>query len=266
MIRLICKLLACLSALLPAAAMGKVDLRVDSGWNGAFRAGRWAPVYITASDDTALPARNVIIEIVAPHDKTFSLRILNPATIRPDPTTILVYVPLTFQLDETVVIIRDPAGFKKLAEMPFDTTQEPYGRGRAYYGSGGGEILLGVSGVSQHGLSVLKGQFKWLDENTPTPQPGQNAQPPPDINVGYLEPRMLPDAKVGYECLDALVLAAPDLVNLDQKRQEAIATWVRSGGRLIFWASDEVIPADSPIVKLLPCEIGAAQTIDLTLA
>ena len=31
----------------------------------------------------------------------FALRIFNPATIRPDPTTILVYVPLTLQLDET---------------------------------------------------------------------------------------------------------------------------------------------------------------------
>jgi len=157
MIRVICKLLACLSVLLPAAAFGKVDLRVDIGWNGAFRAGRWAPVYITAADDTALPARNVIIEIIAPHDKTFSLRILNPATIRPDPTTILVYVPLTFQLDETVAIIRDPNGFKKLAEMPFDTSQNSNGQyGRVYqnYGSGGGEILLGVSGAAQHGLNL----------------------------------------------------------------------------------------------------------------
>ena len=269
MIRLICKLLACLSVLLPAAAFGKVDLRVDIGWNGAFRAGRWAPVYITAADDTALPARNVIIEIIAPHDKTFSLRILNPATIRPDPTTILLYVPLTFQLDETVAIIRDPNGFKKLAEMPFDTSQNSNGQyGRVYqnYGSGGGEILLGVSGAAQHGLSVLKGQFKWLDENTPTPQPGQPVVPPPEINVGYLEPRMLPDARAGYECLDAFVLAAPDLINLSEQRQEAIGTWVRSGGRLIFWAGDGLVPADSPIMKLLPCEMGAAGTMNLTLA
>jgi len=115
MFRLICKLLACLLALLPAAAMARVDLKVDIGWNGAFRAGRWAPVYITASDDTAQPARNVIIEIVAPHDKTFALHIYNPATIRPNPTTILVYVPLTFQLDETIAMILDPAGNKKLA-------------------------------------------------------------------------------------------------------------------------------------------------------
>src|SRR3954452_10699657 len=105
MFRLICKLLIGLAALLPAAAMAKVDVKVDVGWNGAFRAGRWAPVYITASDDTAQPARNVIIEIIAPHDKTFALHIYNPATIRPDPTTILIYVPLTLGLDETVAVI-----------------------------------------------------------------------------------------------------------------------------------------------------------------
>ncbi|HEV8291938.1 MAG TPA: hypothetical protein VGP94_08430, partial [Tepidisphaeraceae bacterium] len=266
MLRPFCKLLACLLALLPAAAMGKVDLKVDIGWNGAFRAGRWAPVYVTVADDAALPARNVIIEIIAPHDRTFALRILNPATIRPDPTTILVYVPLTFQLEETVAIIRDPNGFKKLAELPFDTSQDPMGRGRVYYGTGSDEILLGVSGTAQHGLGFLKGQFKWLDENTPTPQPGQNVVPPPEINVGYLEPRFLPDARVGYECLDGLVLAAPDLVNMSEQRQEAIATWVRSGGRLIFWASDGVVPREGPVVKLLPCEIGTTDSINLTLA
>src|SRR5688572_2564035 len=260
--RHLCKLLACLSLLLPATAMGRVSLQVDIGWNGAFRPGRWAPVYITAADDNALPARNVIIEITAPHDKTFALRILNPATIRPDPTTILVYVPLTFQLEDTVAVIRDAGNFKKLAETPFDKSQDPFGRGRPYYGSGGGEILLGVSGVSQHGLGFLKGQFKWFDESTPAnPKPGQPAVPHPDINVGYLEQRLLPDARVGYECLDALVLAEVDLVNLSEQRQEAIATWVRAGGRLIFWAGDGIIPAESPITKLLPCEIGAAQSI-----
>src|SRR5437867_2927840 len=161
MLRYSCKLLACLLTLfLTTAAMAKVDLRVDIGWNGAFRAGRWAPVYITASDDTAIPAKNVIIEIVAPHDKTFALKIFNPATIRPDPTTILVYVPLTFQLEDTVAVIIDPVTARRLVEMPFDTSQDPFGRGRSAYGSGGGEILLGVSGLAQHGLSVLKGQFK----------------------------------------------------------------------------------------------------------
>jgi hypothetical protein len=265
--RHLCKFLACLSLLLPATAMGRVSLQVDIGWNGGFRPGRWAPVYITAADDNALPARNVIIEITAPHDKTFALRILNPATIRPDPTTILVYVPLTFQLEDTVAVIRDAGNFKKLAETPFDKSQDPFGRGRVYYGSGGGEILLGVSGTAQHGLGFLKGQFKWFDENTPAnPKPGQPAPPQPDINVGYLEPRLLPDARVGYECLDALVLAEVDLVILSEQRQEAIATWVRGGGRLIFWAGDGIIPAESPIVKLLPCEIGAAQSISLTLA
>jgi hypothetical protein len=120
MLRNLCKLLACLILLVSTAqAMGKVALKVDIGWNGAFRAGRWAPVYITAADDMANPARNVIVTIVAPHDKTFALRINTFAAIRPDPTTLLVYVPLTNQLDETAAIITDPANGKKLAEVAF---------------------------------------------------------------------------------------------------------------------------------------------------
>jgi len=267
MLRSVYKLLGGLLMLLFAtAAIAKVDLKVDVGWNGAYRGGRWAPVYITVADDMAQPARNVIIEIVAPHDKTFALRIFNPATIRPDPTTILVYVPLTLQLDETIATVRDMGSGKKLAEMAFERPQGPYGRVERNFYTGNTEILLGVSGVSQHGLGMLKGQFKWIDESTPTVQPGQPVVPQPDINIGYLEPRLLPDAKVGYECLDALVLAAPDLINIDEQRQSAIAAWVRGGGRLIFCPSDGVIPAEGPITKLLPCEIGAPQTINLSLA
>src|SRR5438046_3164163 len=100
------RILALAIILLPPAALAKTDVKIDVGWNGAYRAGRWAPVYITAADDQAIPARNVIIEIVAPHDKTFALRIFNGAAIRSDPSTNLVYVPLTYQLDETIAIIR----------------------------------------------------------------------------------------------------------------------------------------------------------------
>src|SRR2546421_6506130 len=255
-----------LTLLLATAAMAKVDLKVDVGWNGAYRGGRWAPVYIPAADATAQPAQNVIMEIVAPHDKTSALRIFNPATIRPDPTTILVYVPLTLQLDETIATVRDMGSGKRLAEMAFERPQGPYGRVERNFYTGNTEILLGVSGVSQHGLGMLKGQFKGIDESSPTVQRGQPVLPQPDINIGYLEPRLLPDAKVGYDCLDALVLAAPDLINIDEQRQSAIAAWVRGGGRLIFCPSDGVIPAEGPITKLLPCEIGAPQTINLSLA
>src|SRR3954470_20563796 len=104
-------------ALLPAAASANVSVKIEVGWNGAYRAGRWAPVYLTIADDQAVPARNVIFEIVAPHDKTFGLRIYHAATIRSDPTTLLVYLPLTLSLDETVLIIRDAASNKKLAEL-----------------------------------------------------------------------------------------------------------------------------------------------------
>src|SRR4051812_41397601 len=103
------------ATVLPAGAFAKVNVKIDVGWSAAYRAGRWAPVYITMADDQAVPARNVIVEIVAPHDKTFGLRIYNAATIRSDPSTNLVYVPLSYDLTETVAIIRDAASDKKLA-------------------------------------------------------------------------------------------------------------------------------------------------------
>src|SRR3954469_16026066 len=149
MMRLVCKLLACLLAMLPASsALGRVDVKVDFGWNGGYRAGRWAPVYLTMADDMAQPARNVLVRITAPHNKIFALNIYPPATIRPDPTTIVLYVPLTSQLDQTVAVILDPASGKILGEAPFEV---PFGNSpnrRPYVAASyGGEILLGVSGV-----------------------------------------------------------------------------------------------------------------------
>src|SRR5204863_5911007 len=100
--RFLSRILLLAAVLLPADAFAKVHVQIDVGWIGAYRAGRWAPVYITmAEDDQAIPARNVVVQIVAPHDKTFGLRIFTGATIRNDPSTNLVYLPLTNQLDET---------------------------------------------------------------------------------------------------------------------------------------------------------------------
>src|SRR5882762_6305382 len=142
--RFLSRFLLLAAVLLPSAAFARVNAQIDWGWNRAYRAGRWAPVYITmAEDDPAIPARNVVVQIVAPHDKTFGLRIYTGATIRSDPSTNLVYLPLTHELDETVAIIKDAATDKKLAEVPFKSSSAEDRMSRSYFGTGADEILLG---------------------------------------------------------------------------------------------------------------------------
>src|SRR4051812_5362628 len=74
-----------------AGAATTTSLSVDIGWNGAYRFGRWAPVYVTASD--ARP-RNVLVELYVPHDQMHAMKIHQVVTIGPTPTTFALYAPL----------------------------------------------------------------------------------------------------------------------------------------------------------------------------
>jgi hypothetical protein len=84
--------------------------------------------------------------------------------------------------------------------------------------------------------------------------------------VGYLEAGRLPDAMVGYDALDVLVLNGPYLVNMTAEQQAAIAGWVRAGGHLLMWAGEGPVPADNAIVKMLPCRVGTITGTELSLA
>jgi hypothetical protein len=72
-----------------------------------------------------------------------------------------------------------------------------------------------------------------------------------------IKPDRLPDAPVGYDALDLLVLQRADLNRIDRDRQQAIADWVRTGGCLLVIPPDEPLPADGPLVGVLPCKVGA---------
>jgi hypothetical protein len=251
---------------LGGTALAKVSLRVEVGWEGMYRVNRWTPIYITAADDEAVPARNVILEVLAPHDNMFAMRIVQPLTLRVEPTVYLVYVPLTQGLDESVIVIRDARTRRKLAERSLDPSGN-IGSGRTvYYGSqGGDELLVGVSG-RRGAMGMLNGQFDWQAPAKKTnQQTNNNPSQRPTIRTGYLEARRLPDAPQGYSGLDILVLYGPDLTTLRLEQQQAIADWIYAGGRLVLYPGESLMPPDSPIVKLLPCRVGESSVIELSL-
>jgi hypothetical protein len=247
-------------------ALARVRGKIEIGWDGTYRVSRWTPVFITLADDEAKPARNVIVEVLAPHDNSFAMRILQPFAITAEPATHTLYVPLTYALDETILIVKDAGNGRKLFESDFQNNpvSGQSQAGSAIVAQGRDDVVIGVSGRSQ-ALGSIQGNWRWTDAE----QPQQQNQPyvaQPTLRTGFLDERRLPDTIQGYDGLDVLVLNGADLANMRLERQQAIAQWLRGGGRLLLWPAAGPIPPDSPIAQLLPCRIGDADVINLTLA
>jgi hypothetical protein len=250
-------MLLCLA--LPAP--GKVSMRVSLGWDGVYRTGRWAPIFITLADPDAQPARNVLLSFLAPHDNAFAMQIRSALAIGPEPRTVVLYAPLTWQLDDTVVMVLDGNTGRRLAVRSLDpsggTVQSSY-----TYAADRSEFLMGVSGRrTQPGL---QGDFSWSDNADANLEQNRYGQRP-QIRTGFLDPQHLPDTLVGYDSLDVLLLNGVGLLEVRPEQQQAMADWVRSGGRLLLWPGTSLLPEDSPLVKLLPCSVGLSGTINLSL-
>jgi hypothetical protein len=232
---------ACL--FLAGAALAETSLSIRMGWENVYRAGRWTPIYITASDPTP---RQVDLELSAPHDGIFAMQIMQSFTIGPQERTFPVYAPTTYDLEQLTVTLRDSNTHKLAARYVRDLSDPSFVlQGQAIRPS---DVLIGVSG-RKSALNVLR-----------------NTTGNTSVYVGYQEPLLLPAAACGYETLDLLVLSQPDLNGLALEQQQAIADWVRAGGRLLLWPSDAPQAPTGPIQQILPARIGEVQAIDIAPA
>jgi hypothetical protein len=220
-------------------ARGATSLTVDLGWDTMIRAGRWNPVFVTLADTTT---RNVTLEFHTPYDNYHGVVIEQAMTIGPQAQTFPLYVPLwNPNVMDIAVIVRDAKSRKKLAQCPSDNSAV---RGGA--NTDASKYFLGISGRRATLRPVL--------------QSLQGAM----LEAGYLDPAQLPVDPIGLDNLDVLLLNSPDLNAISVEQQQAIADWVRAGGSLILWPSDDPLPASSPLVDLLPCRIGSATVIEQT--
>src|SRR5580698_10312347 len=81
----------CFCATLSASASGNTRLSVEGGWGGQLRDGRWAPIFVTASDDKT---RNVTLDISWPTAGDFSMHIRQALTIDAHARTFWLLVPV----------------------------------------------------------------------------------------------------------------------------------------------------------------------------
>lgn len=215
-------------------------LSVRVGWGGVIRAGRWHPVYITLADPTP---RAVSLEFRAPHGSFYGMKSRQVLAIGPEPQTFVVYMPLRhFMPEDLSFVVRDATTRRRLADYP----ATPFVSFAAGEHTSPGVSVLGVSG------------------RRATLRPLTDALPGAKLASGHVELLELPTSAIGYDCLDVLVLNAPDLTALSGEQQQAIAEWVRGGGNLLMWPGDAPVPEAGPLVGVLPARVGGTDVVHLS--
>ena len=227
-----------IAILLPSLVAGAADtkLNVMRGWGQKERAGRWDPILVTASSPVP---RNVVCEVVSPHQGSFAMAIRERFAIGPEPATFQLFAPTYYSpFDETVVVLRDADSGKKLAQYPPESREGP----PTWPGIGGGSVVVGVAGQR----AVLESQLSHLG-----------------IVLSNIPEFQLPRSPIGFDAMDVLFLNRADLTRLDAQQQESILNWVRGGGGLLIAPGNSPLPPDSPLPEALPCRIGAVAKLDL---
>lgn len=218
--------------LLTRGAVGKTTVTAEVGWGERVRPGRWTPITLRMTDSDVRAAE---VEVYAPQTGSYGMRVWQHVTLGPAPTTVQLYAPLhPGGWEGPAVTIRDARTHKELAHYPSEAVAPT-----PYYNTmvDAGSRFVGVSGGRTQ-LQSLGGQVGDLK-----------------LTAGYLEPRLLPRAPIGYDGLDLLVLNRPDLSAITPEQQTAILDWVRGGGSLLLWPGDDPLPADAPLTRALPCRV-----------
>jgi hypothetical protein len=244
--RMGCRRAVCLSILIGAifalcpAGPARADVRVsvDVGWGDTIRLGRWTPVYVTLSDPDA---KNVTLEIMAPHDSQASMRIRQRVVAGPTPTTYFLLAPFRQYSDATLAVLDDRG--RHLADQTIVDNNDSTiaGGNQKFFTESAGAAFAGVGGGAAD-ARVLEDQL-------------HNA----NITAGYLTADRLPPVAMGYQALDVLMLNNPDFSAISSDQQQAIVDWVKSGGQLVAWAGDAPLPAgNNPLADALPAVFGDA--------
>ncbi len=225
--------LAAASLAAPSAA-ADVDIRVNVGWGDRYRPDRWTPAVVSASADQVTP---VIFRWYVPRPGRESMIIEQSVTLNQKPGDHLAYLPVGPDPAAIHLVVSHAATGRTLAFWPTDVispmeyadvqVREP--------------IFIGVSGEGP----ALYG----LDDR--------------QYAVSFLAIDHLPRHTVGYDGLDVLALNRPQILDIEPARQQAIAAWVRGGGRLLIWLDTQAIPTESALLSLIPGGVIDFTTIEI---
>ena len=249
--RIVCVLLA-MTAVVPAAWAQQTKLNVDVtvGWGGCYRPREWTPVDILIHHKLTRPLGGVM-RVTAQQDSMTDMTIEREIVLTPG---VSVPVPL---------VARFAYGADELyARFIDENGRVPWKRdislmGLADQGSRSTSIhpadtLIGLVGRSAFGLR----EFPKAHRSSYGGESG-------NVYVRSKLPRLLPKDWTGYASLDLLILYDPDWDDISVHQARAIAKWVHNGGRLLILLGTHPLPADRELAKLVPFEIGPAETVQL---
>ena len=224
-----------------ASGESEIIARVEVGFSGAYQAGLWTPVRVHFSPSADLGGAQ--ISLIVPDGDGVPSRILAPLP-SPAPDSILLYVRFgRLHCPRTVRVERSGA---LVTERTFEATDQPTAK-TSPAALRSNQQLVVVVGTAPLGIGDAIAQMREPAEEQTKLVELQNATD-------------LPDRWFGYEGVSLVVLSGTDLdcyagLAADDDRVEAIAKWVRHGGRLLVAAGEygeQLFGREGPLRGLLP--------------
>lgn len=210
-------------ALAPGIAQAEIVVSVSVGWGGGLRPDRWTPVYVTAQTDDPTP---VILSWYVPRPGREAMVIQQSVTLNPKSGTFPAFLPIGPDPSAVHLTVSDARTGRTLGYWP-STAVSPMAFADVQVRQ---PVFVGVSGEGP--------AMRFLDEER--------------YAVSFLDAELLPERAIGFDGLDVLALNRPQLARLESAQQQAIVAWVRGGGRLLVWLDLQPLPADTPLLSLLP--------------
>jgi hypothetical protein len=221
--------------LLPASAMAQqqvgINLAIQAGFAGAYRAGEWFPVVVDITNDGA-DARGVL-EWQLPGQR-------NEQVFRYP-----VDVPRGAQ--KRVVLSAFSRGFARSGEVRFiDTSTVVLAEGT---------VTLEPIDADQFVIGVISSDPTLLNSLASLTLIGANG-----TMVRHLQLSDLPEQALALRSLNVLFIHDANTSALTARQQEAIRLWVAIGGQLILSGGLATQTNIGGVADILPAEIGASVT------
>lgn len=260
----------------PSAAAPLTITQVDFGFGPLLAAERWQPVVVWIASDRAI---NGVVSLEFQQDGSQSARVEASFATTPGKTipVELVIAPPHRLARVTLRVSGGPREIRRVYTQMPDENEYPMPPVQseailiANIGETGAEkILATFSRVTPDSLMVTDGGpvagLEQIAPVSPLPNTGDDQVRAADrwrqqIVAPVLDPALVPIAWKAWDAAAAVVVRAPTLESMDERRRAALMTWVEAGGRLVVvmdpttaWTLGAAFPGDPLPVDAAPVE------------
>jgi len=212
------------------------------GWGGYYRPMEWTPVEIGISSTLTKPFEGAV-NVTTQQDGLNTMNITHGFVLTPDiPLRLPLVTKIAFAADKCRVRLTDGRGRTRWYHE-FELWNFAQ-RNRYLTVVSEMDLLVGLIGSRKFGMVRLP------KESVCTTKGNQGK-----VYVADKLPRSVPWDWTGFASLDLLILSNPDWSAFNRHQLGAIAQWVSNGGKLLLILGSRPMPADNPLVDLLPFEI-----------